>query len=122
MSSTTDTSAAAPHRLSQFDFHHRLSDSTGVAIVMFSAAGCGGCRHLRRVLQEVAGQRPSWHLFEVDAHLDAALSNEFEVFHLPSLFLFTDGVFHCALHAEARPGAIIAAAEEALTAPAEEAP
>jgi thioredoxin-like negative regulator of GroEL len=122
MSSTNDASAAVPEPLNQFDFHHRLNDLTGVAVVMFSAAGCGGCRHLRRVMREVAGLRPDWHLFEVDAHRDAALCNEFEVFHLPSLFLFRDGAFHCALHAEARPGAVVAAAETALAAPAEEAP
>lgn len=122
MSSTNGALAAGPVPLDQFDFHHRLNDSAGVAIVMFGAAGCGGCRHLRRVLQEVAGRRPDWRLFEVDAHRDAALCNEFEVFHLPSMFLFLDGAFHCALHAEARPAAIVAATEAALAAPAEEAP
>jgi thioredoxin-like negative regulator of GroEL len=122
MSSTNQAPAAGPTPLTQFDFHHRLGDSAGVSIVMFGTVGCGGCRHLHRVLQQVARQRPKWHLFEVDAHLDAALCNEFEVFHLPSMFLFLNGTFHCALHAEARPAAVIAAAEAALAAPAEDAP
>lgn len=122
MSSTDEAPGGGPVALSQFDFHHRLGDSTGVAIVSFSAAGCGACRHLRRVLLEVAELRPDWRLFEVDAHHEAALCNEFEVFHLPSLFVFHDGDFHCALHAEARPGAIVGAVEAALAEPAQEAP
>lgn len=117
-----ETSALPLPTLSQFDLHHRLADMTGVALVMFSSPGCGGCRHLRRVLQEVVGLQPAWRVFEVDAQRDPGLSNEFEVFHLPTVFLFLDGEFHCRLEAEARPAAIVSAAHAALQQPAEEAP
>ena len=117
----TSTPTALP-ALTQFDFHGRLAELSGPSLVMFSSPGCGGCRHLRRVMHEVCGLEPDWHVFEVDAQRDQALTNEFEVFHLPTVFLFNDGEFHCELQAEARPTAIVEAAREALRRPAGEAP
>lgn len=108
--------------LSQFDFHARLSETAGTTLVMFSSPDCGGCRHLRQVLREVHRLEPRWQLFEVDAQRDQALTHEFEVFHLPTIFLFRDGEFHCQLEAEARPAAIVAATRSALQRPPEEAP
>jgi thioredoxin-like negative regulator of GroEL len=109
-------------KLSQFDFHDRLADSSGPTLVMFTSPDCGGCRHLRGVLQEVSRQHPDWRAYEVDAQRDQALTNEFEVFHLPTVFLFFAGQYHCQLEAEARPSAIVAATLAALQQPAEEAP
>lgn len=108
--------------LDQFDFHHRIADTAGIALVSFMSPNCGGCRHLRRVLQAVGVQRPDWHLYEIDAQRDAGLTREFEVFHLPAMFLFRNGRFHCALQAEARPASITAAVETALRQPPAEAP
>jgi len=108
--------------LSQFDFHARLGETAGITLVMFSSPGCGGCRHLRQVLREVHRLEPRWQLFEVDAQRDQALTHEFEVFHLPTIFVFLDGEFHCQLQAEARPAAIIAATRSALQRAPEEAP
>lgn len=109
-------------QLDQFDFHARLSDTPGAALVMFSSPDCGGCRHLRPVLQALRRQRPHWHVFEVDAQRDLALTHEFEVFHLPALFLYLDGHFHCELQAPARAAAIREAIDAALLRPAQEAP
>ena len=128
--------ATAPFAaLSQFDFHARLADSAGPALILFTAAGCGSCRHLRGVLREVRRREPAWRIYEVDAQrdravqslqnqaqLDAALTNEFEVFHLPTVFLFNDGNFHCQLQAEAGPSAIISATRSALQQAPQEAP
>jgi thioredoxin-like negative regulator of GroEL len=108
--------------LDQFDFHSRLTDTTGTALVTFTAPNCGACRHLRHVLREISHLQPDWHLFEVDAQRDPGLCNEFEVFHLPAIFLFQDGHFHCELQAEARPSSIIGAIAAALQRPAAEAP
>ncbi len=108
--------------LDQFDFHHRLQALGGTSLVMFSSPDCGGCRHLRMVLQTVRSQRPDWRVFEVDAQRDQALTHEFELFHLPALLLFHDGVYHCEVSAPARAAAIIAATAQALARPAEEAP
>lgn len=108
--------------LSQFDFYSRLSEIRGISLVTFTAEACGSCRYLRHVLQQVQRNRPEWHLFEIDAGRDQALSHEFDVFHLPSMFLFFNGAYHCALHAEARIPAIIDAVHHALSLPAQEAP
>lgn len=123
MTQTDPADAAAALRpLSQTDFHDRLEHSTGVGVLMFTGAGCGHCRHWRGVLREVRTLQPDWTLFEIDAHDNAALASEYEVFHLPSLFLFRDGQYHAALACEARPAAFIATVQECLRRPAQEAP
>ena len=111
-----------PRILDQFDFHSTLMDTTGVSLVMFTSPGCGSCRHLHKVVLTVANQKPEWHLFEVDAQRDAALTREFDVFHLPTLFLFVNGEYHCEVRAEATPAAIIEATLTGLSQPAKEAP
>lgn len=108
--------------LTQFDFHARLAATGGPALVMFTNSGCGNCRHLGRVLLEVRASGNDWTFFSVDAGHEAGLVNEFEVFHLPTLFLFNDGEFHCELQSEARPAAIRSAVLTALKQPAAEAP
>lgn len=93
-----------------------------MTLLAFTGAACGSCRHLRRVLLALHELRPNWQLFEVDAEREAGLVNEFEVFHLPTVFLYHDGQFHCPLTAEADPAAIIRAVDAALQQPAQEAP
>lgn len=117
----TDISSDLP-RLTQFDFHHRLAAQEGVCLVAFGSPGCGGCRHLSRILLEVRQKRQDWQAFEVNVQEDPGLAAEFEVFHLPTLFLFHGGEFHCELAAEARPSSIIAHTLAALQRPAAEAP
>lgn len=109
-------------QLDQFDFHARLGEMRGAVLVMFGSPDCGGCRHLRRVLRDLRRRRPQWRVFEVDAQRDLALTHEFEVFHLPTLFLYRDGEFHCELQAPARTAAILEAADQALRRPPEDAP
>lgn len=109
--------------LSQFDFHHTLAETPGVSLVMFGSPDCGGCRHLKQVLAAMAASGDTeLQLFEVDAQRDTALAREFEVFHLPSLFLFRGGQFHCELHSPPLPAELRRRVREALRRPAEEAP
>jgi thioredoxin 1 len=119
---TTDIIVRVFEQLTQFDLHHRLAETDGVALVFFSAPTCGACRHLRGVLDNLRQRLPQWQVYEVDAQQDLALVREFEVFHLPALFLFHAGHFHCPLHAEASPAAIEKAVAQALASPAKEAP
>ena len=90
------------HPLSEFNFHPRLAESRGVSLVLFSAPDCGSCRWWRRLLQDFSSPLLQ-HCFVVDVQMATALANEYEVFHLPSLFLFVDGKFHAPIHAEAIP-------------------
>jgi thiol-disulfide isomerase/thioredoxin len=108
--------------LDQFEFHHELERLPGDSLVCFSAPGCGSCKMMRRALMELQRSQPDLHIFEVDAQRDIALAREFDIFHLPSLFLFHDGQFHCELQAEPLPGKLLAAIELGLSLEAQEAP
>lgn len=109
-------------RLGQHDFHHTLDDVSGVSLVLFTGPACGTCHRLKYLLRERADLFSDLHLFEVDAQQEMGLVREFEVFHLPGMFLFRDGQFHCQLHAPAVPEALRTAIDRALAGPAQEAP
>ncbi len=108
--------------LDQFQFHHTLEQTPGLSVVMFSSRGCGACRNFKAMLERAQPSLPGLNLFLVDAERDMALVREFEVFHLPALFLFVDGRYHRPIQCEARPEAFAAAVAEARSAPALEAP
>ena len=109
-------------QLDQFNLHHAIAEFKAPTVVMFGSAACSSCRHLQHVLEQLAGNRPDWLVFMVDAQRDMALTREFEVFHLPAVFLFYQGVFHSEITCAASPKAIQAAIEDALQKPPTEAP
>ena len=76
----------------------------------------------KHLLHDLLQHRLDINVFQVDAELNMALSHEYELFHLPALFLFVNGEFHCELQAEARLPHLLHALDVALAAPAEEAP
>lgn len=108
--------------LDQFGFHHVLEETAGIALVVFTGPACGACRRLKQVLQSGDPALEGISLFEVDAQRDMALTREFEVFHLPSLFLFVDGEFHSAVSSAPSPAALRSAVDAALAQPPREAP
>lgn len=108
--------------LTQFDFHHTLAETPGVSLVWFTATGCGACRQLERLFAEHAREFAALNLFRVDARQDMALTREFEVFHLPALFLFVDGSYYAPIHAEPLPASLLQAIDEALAGEPQEAP
>ena len=107
--------------LTEFDFYPRLARSAGVSLVIFSGPDCGSCKRLESVLPALVGTHVA-QLYKVDVQTSTALARAFEIFHLPSLFLFVDGQFHAPLHAEPAPGIFAAAIVHALHAPAHEEP
>lgn len=108
-------------QLDQFDFHHRLADLTGLAIVIFTGPACGSCRAWKELLARFAGLQ-ALTLFEVDIERDAALAAEFSVFHLPALFLYRDGQFHAPIQCEATMPALTKTVNTLLSEPAQEIP
>ncbi|MDH4133437.1 MAG: thioredoxin family protein [Gammaproteobacteria bacterium] len=108
--------------LDEFDFHHRLTTTPGPALVIFTGEGCASCRAWKQLLAAYRLRYSDLTLFEVDAGQAQALTREFEVFHLPALFLFRDGQFHGALATEARLDTLHAAIQANLAAPPQEAP
>ncbi len=111
--------------LTEFSYHQSLAETTGVVLVYFTASGCGACRHLAKVLQQYHLYKTTdiaVTIFNIDASMSLALVNEFNVFHLPSMFLYQQGQYHCQLHAEPLLAAIALAIKKALQQPAEEEP
>lgn len=108
--------------LEQFEFHQTLEATSGIALVFFSSKECSSCRYWEQLLDRFCLKRPDITAFKIDAGRDRALTEEFDVFHLPSLFLYRDGAYHCPLQAEASLEALESAIDAALHAPAEEMP
>ncbi len=108
--------------LTQFDFHHSLEDTEGISLVVFTAPGCGACRMLLSALDRFREDRADIGLFEVNVQQDTALVREFDVFHLPALFLYIDGHYHREIRCESLPEKIAEALEAACRSSAAEAP
>lgn len=109
-------------KLDEFNYHHDISANSGVSLVFFTGPDCGSCHHLRRVLTHYLELYNDLSVFEVDAAASAALVNEFNIFHLPAMFLYKGGHYHCEFHSEALPAKIHQAVKQALALPAEEEP
>ncbi len=109
-------------QLSQFDLHHRIAENPSPTLVFFSAESCASCRHLKAILARLREQRPEWIIYEVNAQKEMGLTREFDVFHLPAMFLFHNGEFHSELSCEASVDTIGKAILQQLREPAGEAP
>jgi thiol-disulfide isomerase/thioredoxin len=109
-------------KLDQFEFHHVLEETPGNSIVLFTAPHCGSCRAMKLALGQVLAEERGWHVFEVDAERDLALVREFDVFHLPALFLYRDGAFHAPLQVSPVPADIILAVNQLASQEPAEAP
>lgn len=113
-----DMSALEP--LDEFHYHHRLRDTAGVALVLFTSPTCGTCRVVERRLPEAAGSHAK--LFKVDVQVSTALARAHDIFHLPALLLYRDGAFHARLDCEISQATLKAAITQALAASAQEEP
>ena len=119
---TPRSTAPAIERLDELEFHHVVESLAGHTVVVFTGAGCGACRALKRALAQLLGQHADVRVFEVDAQQNMALTRELQVFHLPAMFLFVEGRFHCELHSQAHPSHLRAALVQALASPPQEPP
>ncbi len=108
--------------LTQFDYHHTLEDTPGVALVLFTSRSCPSCRAWRKTLAGYRARNPELIIFEVDCEQELALVREFEVFHLPALFLYRDGNFHRKLQCAADLASLKACITDALGQHPEESP
>lgn len=106
--------------IDEFHFHARLRQTPGAALVLFSSPDCGSCRQVERRLPAAVG--PDIALYKVDVQKSTALARQYEVFHLPALFLFRDGHYHAKLECEVTPEKLERAIEAALAGPAQEEP
>ena len=119
-----------PSEIDEFNFHQTIDESSGLVLVFFTGPHCASCHHLRDLFTDniqILKKRFSetslqFNVFEIKADKANALVNEFNVFHLPSLFLYQNGQYHCELQTQAHPQKIIEAIQLALLKPAEEEP
>ncbi len=107
--------------LDQFTFHHTLAETSGTALALFTAEGCGACRLLKQVI-EAAENLDDVACFELDVGTDQGLAEEFEIFHLPGMLLYRDGEFHAVVSSEPTPAALRTTIDSALADPAQELP
>lgn len=108
--------------LTQFDFYPQIEQTKGLSLIYFSAHFCASCQHLTHILTQLADEQEEVSIFQVDAQQDQALVAEYEVFHLPAMFLFNNGQYHAQLQCEARIPSILNAIKQAKEHPAEDAP
>lgn len=109
-------------QISEFDFYVRLATQTGLLLLIFTAPGCRSCRVMKGLLREYELIRDGLQVWEVDAVENGGLVQEYEVFHLPALFLFRDGHYWRPIDTEARAPALHRAVENALILPPLEPP
>ncbi len=108
--------------LNDTDFYSVMHTTRGISIVFFTSEGCSSCRHWKILLNQLAGHRTDLHIVEIDAQHSMGLAREYEVFHLPALFVFVNGEYHAPLQCEARLETIEHTLDAILAAPAQEAP
>ena len=106
--------------LDEASYHRQLAQTPGLALVLFGSQGCGSCRVAEQWLPRNAP--PEARLYKVDVQVASALARAFDVFHLPTLFLYVEGHFHARLNCALTPAALRAAIAHALQHPAEEEP
>ena len=106
--------------LDEFNYHHRLHAAGGTAVVLFTSPTCGTCKVVE---QRLPGALPSGvHGFQVNVQTSPGLARALEIFHLPTLMLYREGVFHAHLNTTITPTALQRAVAAALDAPAQEEP
>jgi thioredoxin 1 len=103
------------------DLHRFIDALPGRVLLMFGSRACGSCRAARARVPSLADGHVD-ALVYVDAEVQTALVREYEVFHLPALFLFRAGRYHAPLHAPLAAGEFGRAIDTALAGPAHEAP
>lgn len=108
-------------KLDEGCFHSCLAASSNVAVVLFSAPTCGACRAWKDALPRAL--RPlARHFFEVNASEATGIVRYFDIFHLPTIYLYRDGLFHADLKCPLNPDAILTATTQALALPAQDEP
>src|SRR5574340_847279 len=104
-------------RLAEREPHPRLPASSGIAVVLFSAPHCSGCRAWKQLLPRALADVAS-AFYEVDVSEATGVARYFDIFHLPTIYLYRNGRFHAEMQCEARREAIRHAAQQLLAAPA----
>lgn len=90
-------------------------------MVLFSAPGCGACRAWKRLLPGALSDLAN-ALFEVDVGEATGVARYYNIFHLPTIYLYRDGQFHAELQCEVRHDSVRQSALRMLAEPAQDEP
>ena len=116
--------------LDEFTFFETIEENKGIVMVFFTGPHCASCHHLKSLLdieykqftEHFSKTASDFKAYEIKADKATALVNKFGVFHLPSMYLYKKGEFHCELQAEAIPSKLIEAIDIALAQEPQEEP
>jgi thioredoxin-like negative regulator of GroEL len=108
-------------RLAEGAFHRSVAATPGVSVVLFSAPRCHACRAWKRLLPQALGDATAAY-YEVDVSEATGVARYYDIFHLPTIYLYRDGRFHAELQCEAQPDAVRRAVQHLLAAPAQDEP
>lgn len=73
-------------------FRSRVLEGRGPIAVEFVSYGCGHCRTIEPVLQQVAGKiKDTEHILRVNVGLDQALADDYAVRETPTFVMFLNG-------------------------------
>ena len=127
MSAREEHSIISSHRrfirnLDDENFYTQLANTPGLSVAFFSSHGCASCRRWKELFREFLAQYDDVQIFAVDAQASMALTRAYEVFHLPSLFLFIDGQYHRPLQPHASVESLRETIDQAMTLHAEDEP
>ncbi len=108
-------------RLAEGEYHARLAASSGLAVVVFSSPHCGACRAWKQRLPEALADRAQ-AFYEVDVSEATGVARYFGIFHLPTIYLYRDGLFHAELQCEAQADRIRQTVDLLLQSPTQDEP
>ena len=106
--------------LSYFDYYQILDHRQEPSLVCFTKPSCGGCRRLKKILNETPLKIPGLQCFDVLVEDSYGLVEEFEIFHLPTMLLYVQGQYHCEVNSRLTRHDLEEAITLALQRPAEE--
>lgn len=89
--------------------------------MLFTAPHCGACRRWRQLLP-AALDGTADALYEVDVSEATGVARYFEIFHLPTIYLYRDGRFHAELQCAPQAALVREAVRALLDAPAQDEP
>ena len=77
--------------LKAHDFFPLLDSRQEPSLVFFATPACSSCKRLRSILISTEFDIPDLRCFQVQAEQAGGLIEEYDIFHLPAIFLFMNG-------------------------------